>query len=108
MVNIEKIDRLLDEWNDTENDFSTLSKKRDELEKQIISIMVDNIWKDYKGPKGIHASLVEEEESHIDMNQLSVLLSKSDFESVTRYTSRRNLVIMTPDGKKRLRKMLRL
>ncbi len=105
---MDNIDDLLEEWKDTEESYRALVEKRNKIETRIISIMTENIWRDYSAPSGIHVSFVEEEESHVDTNQLSILLTKTDLNSVMRYSTKRKLIIITPDGKKRLRKMLKI
>lgn len=103
-----KIDELLEEWQQTEDKHRELTDKRHELENEILKIMDDNIWRDYSTDSKIHASVIDKESFDIDMNQLSILLPKKDISAVTKYKTERHLVIITPEGKKRLRKLIKV
>ena len=104
---MEDINNIIKEWKDTESEFLRLKERRDELERAIHRIMIDNFWKDYTCDDKTHISLTETEVKDIDWNGLSILLSESDIKHVTRYSVESKLLIVTDDGKNRIRKLIK-
>jgi len=104
---MEKLDLLAKQWEETEEEFSRLKDKRDELERNIYSQMIENIWRDYNTPDNIHISIIHKEIKDIDWIGLSILLKESEIKNITKYSVEKKLVIVTNKGRERIRKIIK-
>jgi DNA phosphorothioation-dependent restriction protein DptG len=101
------MEKIIKEWEETEEAYRELSEKREELERKIISEMAERQWNDYKTKTGTHISIVDDLSTEVNTDMLSVMLTKGDYASVVRTIRKEKLIILTKNGLKRLKKFLR-
>ena len=104
---MKELDVLLKRWEWIQSQIRELTDQKKKIEHRVIEIMKDTKWDTYKSQENITVSLTEEEISEIDRSQLKLFLNKEDIETVTKHRLEKHLVIITPESRKGLTKVLR-